>query len=312
MSSARVKENIVLLLESIVKRSHIIEKETGSESLLSIDLAMEDLRLLYRQMEKLRTLTSMEMASALTDPSERIIETVVSSSPKEFQVRTTDSVKTNHTPKISPETEGDQPDTPATSAKESETAKPIEDSKPEIKPSETTEPVPETKVAEKPDHVQSQKPDEPIAPKETEKKPEPAISRIQAGEALPEGASKSNNEDKTQVLVGEKFAPSKNSVHERLAQIKEDKSIGARLQQKPVSNIKDAIGLNEKFLFINELFNGDLEAYNRSVNQLNTCPGIHEAFEMLNQLTLDYNWDGQRSSETIDKFANIVQRRYMD
>ncbi|MFW5707904.1 MAG: hypothetical protein ACOC12_08290, partial [Bacteroidota bacterium] len=81
--------------------------------------------------------------------------------------------------------------------------------------------------------------------------------------------------------------------------------------QKPVANIKEAIGINEKFLFINELFSGDLKAYNDAVQQLNNCSSIQEAFELLNRYTEDFQWDGQRSAETIEKFANIVQRRYM-
>jgi hypothetical protein len=112
-------------------------------------------------------------------------------------------------------------------------------------------------------------------------------------------------------ILGDKYSGNGNSVHERLAKMKEDKSIGARMQFKPIENLKAAIGVNEKFLFVNELFNGDLQAYNEAVHKLNAYPSIHEAFEFLNHLTTQYNWDGQRSADTIEKFANLVQRRFM-
>lgn len=111
--------------------------------------------------------------------------------------------------------------------------------------------------------------------------------------------------------VKDKLSGEDNSVHQRIASQKEDKSIGARLQQHPIGHIKEAIGLNEKFLFINELFNGDIQAYNEAIANLNDMGDLTKAFDYLNKLTKDHGWDAGRSAETIEKLAGFVQRRYM-
>ncbi len=49
-----------------------------------------------------------------------------------------------------------------------------------------------------------------------------------------------------------------------------DNSLAARLQRKPVTDIISAIGINDKFLFLNELFGGSMEKYNKSIRSLNS------------------------------------------
>lgn len=158
-----------------------------------------------------------------------------------------------------------------------------------------------------------------------EVKPEPEkmpdnTSKATIQEVVPETPSKPENNNKASVgdkyedekqPIGEKLVSIESSVHDKIVVNKEDNSIGARLQQKSINSLKDAIGVNEKFLFINELFNGNIQAYNEAVEKLNNFKDINEAFEYINILTTDFSWDGNRSASTIEKFASLVQRRYM-
>jgi hypothetical protein len=274
MTLSETKENIVGLLENIIKRTELIERQSGSRNLLEIDLAMEDVRLLYRELNLLRKLSEEEnLAGAPVIKRERKEERV--DVPEQPQVKPQEKVS------------------------EPEAAKPVEKNL-EDKPQEIKE---ESVVKVEPEPViQEQK-------QKAETKPEPRHET--KPETNSEPKTRTETVEASRPLVGEKFSREKSSIHERLAQIKDDKSIGARMQYKPVKNIKEAIGINEKFLFINELFNGDLKSYNESVEKLNDFPSIHEAFEFLNRLTYEFQWDGQRSSDTIEKFANLVQRRYM-
>jgi hypothetical protein len=50
---------------------------------------------------------------------------------------------------------------------------------------------------------------------------------------------------------------------------KDQSSIADKMQKSQVNDLRQAIGINEKFLFINELFNGDLGRYNRVIDELN-------------------------------------------
>jgi len=297
MSIAETKENIVILLENIIKRSETIERQTGSKTLLEIDMAMEDIRLLYREMDRLRKFTEVENMQNFPGLRERNLASAVK--PATHQpAQQGASDETQHTP-----VKKDEPVAP----------EPVPVPDPPAKaPEQQIEREKETKAPVAPEQPAAPPVKEPVAemPK-PENKPEPASKPAAKAKTTHHPQESPISEKDTGMLVGEKYASEKSSVHERLAQIKEDMSIGARMQSKPVSNIKEAIGLNEKFLFINELFSGDINAYNESINQLNSCESIHQAFEMLNNLTSEFNWDGKRSGETIDKFANLVQRRYM-
>lgn len=112
--------------------------------------------------------------------------------------------------------------------------------------------------------------------------------------------------------IGDQFIKkSDDSLHQRIADQEKDTSIGTRLQQHPVSNLKEVIGVNEKFLFINELFNGNIQDYHTAIEKLNSMEDINAAFDYLNTLGAEYAWDSNRSEATIGKLANYVHRRHM-
>jgi hypothetical protein len=284
MNKTKIKDNIVNLLENIIKRSEIIERQSGTRNLMEIDLAMDDVRLLYRELELLRKVTEDECQKG------------------------TESFSGKSEPKDEPERRDTSKPEPTPSRNE---------------PDSKVEPVVAEQKIDKPTHPVAEKkePDQSL-PKESEHKKEiePPVAekpKVEKPHHTPKSADQPSSKtvvekiSQEKQILGDKYSGNGNSVYERLAKMKEDKSIGARMQFKPIENLKAAIGVNEKFLFVNELFNGDLQAYNESIHKLNSYPSIHEAFEFLNQLTTQYSWDGQRSADTIEKFANLVQRRYM-
>ncbi|MFA6924473.1 MAG: hypothetical protein WC223_09495 [Bacteroidales bacterium] len=89
----------------------------------------------------------------------------------------------------------------------------------------------------------------------------------------------------------------------------EDKRILSRIQNQTSKDIKTSIGINEKFLFINELFDGNMEDYNDAINFLNeNCSEISEAENYISGLSEKYNWDKNKSSFGILK--NLVEKRF--
>lgn len=89
----------------------------------------------------------------------------------------------------------------------------------------------------------------------------------------------------------------------------EDKSLARKLQKKPIADLKAAIGINEKFLFINELFGGNMTEYNIAINQVNICSSHAEAEAYLGTLRGLYKWDPE--SETVITFSELVERRFL-
>ena len=89
----------------------------------------------------------------------------------------------------------------------------------------------------------------------------------------------------------------------------EDKSLAARLQRKPVSDLITAIGINDKFLFLNELFGGSMEKYNKSIRSLNSFSTLLGAKTYMSELQIEFQWDC--TSEAYKKLNDLVERRFI-
>jgi hypothetical protein len=79
------------------------------------------------------------------------------------------------------------------------------------------------------------------------------------------------------------------------------------LNDKFSSNIQ--IGLNDRIVFVKNLFNNQQEDYNRVVSQLNTFKSVDEAKEFINKMVKpDYNWSKHEELET--RFLEIIERKF--
>ncbi|MBI2269368.1 MAG: hypothetical protein HYU69_03325 [Bacteroidetes bacterium] len=74
-----------------------------------------------------------------------------------------------------------------------------------------------------------------------------------------------------------------------------------------IADIHTAIGINEKFQFINELFEGITNEYTAAVNQLNNYTSFTEAESFLNSIKEIYKW--KDDDLVVEKFMNIVKRK---
>ncbi|HMT29628.1 MAG TPA: hypothetical protein PKD91_10145 [Bacteroidia bacterium] len=108
--------------------------------------------------------------------------------------------------------------------------------------------------------------------------------------------------------VATKFQGTKSHL-DKISSQREDKSIGEKLQNDPVSDLKKSIGINEKFAFINELFDGDLNSYNEAIEMLNSSANHTSAVGILEQnLSVKYNWNGE--SDSFLRLRNLIDRRF--
>lgn len=91
---------------------------------------------------------------------------------------------------------------------------------------------------------------------------------------------------------------------------KEEKPVQvvSKIQKPKLDNLNSAIGLNDKFQFANELFEGSMPEYNIAIHQLNTAGTIESAMEYVESLQLLYNWDFE--NETVKRLLDLVDRRY--
>ena len=85
--------------------------------------------------------------------------------------------------------------------------------------------------------------------------------------------------------------------------------LSAKLSDAPVKDLKKAIGVNERFLFINELFRGDEVMYERSIKTINSFTIWPEAeYWVKRELKTKLGW--KDSNETVQHFDQLVKRRF--
>lgn len=87
-----------------------------------------------------------------------------------------------------------------------------------------------------------------------------------------------------------------------------DHSLAAKLQQTPGRDLKSVIGINDKFLFVNELFGGSMEKYNKSIENLNDLKTLNGALIYLNELKIELQWNS--SNEGYLKLKELVMRKF--
>nr|NQU94376.1 hypothetical protein [Bacteroidota bacterium] len=87
-----------------------------------------------------------------------------------------------------------------------------------------------------------------------------------------------------------------------------DNSLATKMQKNKVNDIKSIIGINDKFLFINEIFNGELLSYNQAIEQLNLFAHYHEALQYLDDIKLK---NGTKENQAaFSKLLEITKRKY--
>ncbi len=348
MNQPEAKDKIVSLLEEIVERAHFINQNHPQKDLsLDIDAVMDDLRSLYRQFTLLKKENSG--ANQFHAPEESFVSSKdIEREEKEPETKTEEPRK--HLPFVYDESTTDQAPTEEEKQTPPEPRPEPENFTRETPPQKEDHPAPASEVEQKaptvPSDEKTEEKDEIKEEKEEKKENKTPTQADTKGEGMeskhedhhePEDTpgqeqfpSQPPKPEKTQAsapgngskaiidlfsdspsnAIGDQYRKDDNSLHQRISGQKEDKSIGTRMQQKGISSLKDAIGVNDKFLFINELFNGNIQAYNEAISKLNNSDSLNEAFDYLNELNREFAWDAKRSEQTIEKLAAFVQRRY--
>ncbi len=97
------------------------------------------------------------------------------------------------------------------------------------------------------------------------------------------------------------------SLNEKLSEFRRE--IGDSINSEPLKDIKKAISLNDRYIFITELFRGDEAMYERSLKTINHFSIFAEAeFWIQRELKLKLGWNEELTS--VKMFDQLVQRRF--
>ena len=89
----------------------------------------------------------------------------------------------------------------------------------------------------------------------------------------------------------------------------ETPSIGDQLQNKTIKSLKSAIGINDKFQFINELFDGSMKSYNLFIDELELSSNGTEAIRVFKEISTKSQWDEENLAYI--QLLEYVNRRFL-
>ena len=82
-----------------------------------------------------------------------------------------------------------------------------------------------------------------------------------------------------------------------------------RFSESPIKDLKKAIGINDRYRFINELFKGDETMFERSIKTINDFSIFPEAeFWVRRELKTKLGWDADDA--LVQQFDQLVRRRF--
>lgn len=138
---------------------------------------------------------------------------------------------------------------------------------------------------------------------------EETVSEVPAAE--PEAAAEEKRPDVEQAVIddelevlpiGEALAPAKDAVMDKMAA---KESWRTDIPGAKVSDVRSAISLNDRVLFINTLFHEDPLAFQNALSQLNSMPTFDEGARFI----LDRHPEWNTESDVVYRFMMAVRRK---
>lgn len=147
-------------------------------------------------------------------------------------------------------------------------------------------------------------PPPPPPPPAPERKPVAAtLFEVEKISAAPKAKEANNLRRELNELVSQNNP----SLNDKLKQSKTE--IADRLGEMPVKDLKQAIGINDKFQFIQELFRGDIDMYERSIKTINECHSLQEAeYWIERELKIRQGW--LDDTRPVQHFYSLVKKRF--
>ena len=107
-------------------------------------------------------------------------------------------------------------------------------------------------------------------------------------------------------IMADKFSHMSNRFNEQLNSRKRKEDVSEILKTKPITNLSKAIGINDKFLFIREIFNGNESAYIQAITKLENIKNLPDAKAII----LSYTGSNNKNI-IVDQLLDLVKRKLL-
>lgn len=291
MDTKQQMEEIAVLLEAIVEQTGIIARQKGRIPQIELDLVMENLRKLYEAYHRLNKDNAMENDAPAPVPVVKVAPPPPPvPEPEPVRVVEQSIQASEEAPSPSVRIEVDPPQVSIPERSEAELLFDELRSKREAAAAQqatlssghdTADEAPRISIPRRPSDI-------PIG--------KPAANEHRTGV------------ETDSPRLGDKLRKEEKTLNDQM-ELPNGLSVAERLQQNRIHDLHKALGINDKFLFINDLFAGDSERYNQAIEALNTLAGMNEANVHINHLQQQYGWDTE--SPTLAKLKEFLRRRYL-
>lgn len=162
--------------------------------------------------------------------------------------------------------------------------------------------LPEMVPAEKPGAVADNA--EP-APEPVSRKAQPSMpENAPAAEPVKHSSPSCTGQEPAKPILADRFSQS-GTLGDKISPSRQDDAISSAIHSKPIADIGAAIGINDRFRYIRELFSGDTLAYNDTIRRLNNSASLGEAMRILDESTVMGSDPATQSS-----FVDVVRRKF--
>lgn len=152
---------------------------------------------------------------------------------------------------------------------------------------------------------------EPVIPdSEVKEKTSPEIQRTIKHE--PSRASKKDGSSQTigkkseSAIIADTFSHLSSKLNEQLGSLREDEDdVSDFLKAQPLTNLSEAIGVNDKFLFIREIFSGNQESYNQAISRIEEAESLADARAILLSYTAE-----SKENDAAKLLLDLVKRKF--
>jgi hypothetical protein len=116
--------------------------------------------------------------------------------------------------------------------------------------------------------------------------------------------SREDEKAKEGSLLSDRFKSEDPTLNEEIGSQTKQDDLSSQLNTNPITNLTGAIGLNEKFELINELFDGDKSKFDQTMQTLNSSGSFVEAYSYLEE---NFEWDME--NRYVQRILELIRRK---
>ena len=109
-------------------------------------------------------------------------------------------------------------------------------------------------------------------------------------------------------LVAEVTPVAEVSLLDKLSAAMRTPDVVEKIAREQQQSLKQAINLNKKIAFVNNLFNENTVEYAKAIEKLNASSTLHEALRYFNELKHQYSWSNENA--LVKELEQLIEKRY--